>query len=639
MRFYILCLTICISFQINGQTEFSDSIHLDIIRNSDNDSLVGWAYLQMAKKIYKDEPVLSEAYIDSAEMQSEYIKHRGPRANVKFAKGKLLKSKKDDSSAMIVLQEAISEFRALSNDSMIGQTYFQIGSVQINLGELDAANESFINAFKIAEDRQDTAAIAVNLNALGVINRKVGNYDKSLNYYQQALAIFRSQGNKNGESSCLLNMAIIEKQQDRFDNSLRLYQEALAVAESEEKRNEGLFAYIYGNMSAMYYDQNKIQESIYYGEKALKIREKSATNLELSNSYVGLAANHQRIKNHSKAEDYLAKAENYAEGNPEILLMIKRTYSNIARDRNNYKEAFYYLDESKSLSDSVYNLKKTKQIDQLNTEFETERKEAEITKLELEDKLKETQIKQQRLLLGGTGIGLVGLSFLLFRLFSQNKKINSQNSIISQSLDEKELLLKEIHHRVKNNLQVISSLLGMQSRGIEDQLAKDAIKESRSRVHSMSLIHQDLYKHDNLSGIKVQSYLHKLCHDLFNTYDISDGRISLLTDIDNIQLDVDSVIPIGLIVNELMTNSLKYGFPNNRKGDIKVSLKLMEDVLQLIVSDNGIGLDQSNLESKIDTFGHKLIRAFKQKLDAQVHIESVDGTTITLDINNFILKN
>lgn len=638
MRLYILCLIVCISSKVSGQGVIPDSVHLDIIRHSDNDSLVGWAYLEMAKKIYRNEPDLSEAYIDSAEMKSEYIKHPGSKAQVKFAKGKLLKRRKDDAGAMAMLQEALSEFKSLSNDYMACETHFQIGSVKINLGELESANESFIAAFKIAEARRDTSAIAINLNALGVINRKIGNYDKSLDYYQQALVIFRSTGNKNGESTCLLNMAIIEKQQKRYDNSLQLYKEAIDVAESQEKRDEGLFAYIYGNMSAMYHDQRKIEESIYYGERALEIREKSASNLELSNSYAGLAANYQQIKNYKKSEGYLKKAETYAEGNSEILYMIKTTYSNIEWHRKNYRKAFLYLNESKDLRDSIYNLEKTKQMDRLNTEFETERKEAEITKLELQDKLSETQIKQQRLLLGGTGIGLAGLSFFLFRLFSQNKKINQQNSIISESLDEKELLLKEIHHRVKNNLQVISSLLGIQSRGLKDQIAKDAIKESRSRVHSMSLIHQDLYKHDNVSGIKVKSYLTKLCQDLFSTYDISDGQIQLTTDIDDIQLDVDSVIPIGLIVNELMTNSLKYAFPDDQIGEILVSLKESKNVLQLIVADNGVGLDDEKLENKKDSFGHRLIRAFRQKLDAEVNIENDKGTKITIDINNYKLE-
>ena len=629
---------ICFCVGITAQKILPDSIHLHNIRNSDNDSLVGRSYLELAKKIYRRDPVMCEAYIDSAKMYRQFTKHPESQASIKYTMGNLLKMKKDDHAAIKLLREALIDFEDLSNEYMIGQTYFSIGSAEINLGELEDANESFIESFKIAEARNDTTALGVSLNALGVVNRKVGNLDKAKEYYTQALDIFKKIEKTDGVSSCLLNLAIIEKQQKRYDEALALFQEALIVAQSDDKINEGMFAYIYGNMSSMYHTQDKIQEAIKYGEKALKIREKSSDNLELSNSYVGLGANYQEIGKFEKAESYLKKAEQFAEGNREILYIIKKTYSDIEWQRKNYRQAYLYLNESKDLRDSIYNLEKTKQMDRLNTEFETERKEAEITQLELEDKLNETQIKQQRILLGGTGIGLASLSFFLFRLFGQNKKINSQNSVISKSLDEKELLLKEIHHRVKNNLQVISSLLGIQSRGIKDQLAKDAIKESRSRVHSMSLIHQDLYKQDNLSGIQIQAYLNKLCHDLFNTYDISQGRISLVTDIDDIKLDVDSVIPIGLIVNELITNSLKYAFPDDQTGEIKVALNLKEKILNLVVSDNGVGLVEEDLKVKTDSFGHKLIRAFKQKLNADVHIVSEKGTRITVAIKDYIIK-
>ena len=638
MRFYMTCVMICFCVGITAQKILPDSIHLHNIRNSDNDSLVGRSYLELAKKIYRRDPVMCEAYIDSAKMYRQFTKHPESQASIKYTMGNLLKMKKDDHAAIKLLREALIDFEDLSNEYMIGQTYFSIGSAEINLGELEDANESFIESFKIAEARNDTTALGVSLNALGVVNRKVGNLDKAKEYYTQALDIFKKIEKTDGVSSCLLNLAIIEKQQKRYDEALALFQKALIVAQSDDKINEGMFAYIYGNMSSMYHTQDKIQEAIKYGEKALKIREKSSDNLELSNSYVGLGANYQEIGKFEKAESYLKKAEQFAEGNREILYIIKKTYSDIEWQRKNYRQAYLYLNESKDLRDSIYNLEKTKQMDRLNTEFETERKEAEITQLELEDKLNETQIKQQRILLGGTGIGLASLSFFLFRLFGQNKKINSQNSVISKSLDEKELLLKEIHHRVKNNLQVISSLLGIQSRGIKDQLAKDAIKESRSRVHSMSLIHQDLYKQDNLSGIQVQAYLNKLCHDLFNTYDISQGRISLVTDIDDIKLDVDSVIPIGLIVNELITNSLKYAFPDDQTGEIKVALNLKEKILNLVVSDNGVGLVEEDLKVKTDSFGHKLIRAFKQKLNADVHIVGEKGTRITVAIKDYIIK-
>jgi len=211
----------------------------------------------------------------------------------------------------------------------------------------------------------------------------------------------------------------------------------------------------------------------------------------------------------------------------------------------------------------------------------------------------------------------LGILFtLFFRVRSKNKKINEQNSIISTALTEKEILLKEIHHRVKNNLQVISSLLSIQSRSISDVKAKEAILEGRSKVHSMSLIHQNLYQKDNLTGIQMNDYLPQLSNNLFDTYDINGDQIEIKTDVTPINLDVETVIPIGLIVNELITNCLKYAFFNGRKGTVEVKLKKQNDQLILEVLDNGIGLDIDELTKKKESFGHSLIRAFRNKLGA-----------------------
>jgi len=154
-------------------------------------------------------------------------------------------------------------------------------------------------------------------------------------------------------------------------------------------------------------------------------------------------------------------------------------------------------------------------------------------------------------------------AILLIGLLYRNQK---QKKLISIQNDEKDILLREIHHRVKNNLQVISSLLGIQSRSIKDVQAKQAIHEGRARVHSMSLIHQNLYKKDNLTGVDMRVYLNKLSTDLINTYNLSEGQIEIEKDIDELILDVEYVVPIGLIINELISNALKYAFPDQQNG-------------------------------------------------------------------------
>ena len=291
-----------------------------------------------------------------------------------------------------------------------------------------------------------------------------------------------------------------------------------------------------------------------------------------------------------------------------------------------YNEAVNYVEGKEAI------FKVGKAVNQLELAQQQKIHELEAHTRELEFKQKENLFK----IMGISGTLLLlmaGFWALQYRKWYRKK--DELNQELSVALADKEILLREIHHRVKNNLQLVSSLLGIQSRGIKDDKAKEAINEGRTRVHSMSLIHHDLYRKDNLTGVEMKNYLPKLASDLFAAYNIQGDHIILKTDIDQLKLDVESVIPIGLIVNELITNSLKYAFPNNRAGEIVVSLKEINKSLYLQVEDNGIGLDKDQLDKKEKSFGHSLIKAFRTKLDAEIEINSDDGTRILLIINQY----
>ncbi len=225
----------------------------------------------------------------------------------------------------------------------------------------------------------------------------------------------------------------------------------------------------------------------------------------------------------------------------------------------------------------------------------------------------------------------LGLSlFTVFQLRKRNRKIKSQNEIISKALTDKDLLLREIHHRVKNNLQLISSLLTLQGRSIDDEMAIQAINDGRNRVRSMALIHQDLYNKENLTDIGVKTYLEKLCTELFDTYKIDKDRIQLHLAIDDIDIDIDTMIPLGLIINELITNTLKYAFPQDHKGNLNIDLYNEDEQLILKVEDDGIGYDPSTVRK--DSFGATLISALSDQLEGEMTVYSVDGTCTKLVI-------
>lgn len=211
--------------------------------------------------------------------------------------------------------------------------------------------------------------------------------------------------------------------------------------------------------------------------------------------------------------------------------------------------------------------------------------------------------------------------------FFERKKVEEQ---IKSSLKEKELLLKEIHHRVKNNLQIISSLLSLQASTISDAPLKQKFKESQDRIQSMALLHESLYSNKDLSKVNSNFYFSALSNSLYDSYQKDHNKISLTIDIDAKldRLNIDIAIPCGLIINELISNSLKYAFPDNRTGEIYVRLKPSEtkpDFYNLIIGDNGIGLKKEIDFKSMDTLGLQLVYALSEQLNGKIEIKSEKG--------------
>lgn len=314
-------------------------------------------------------------------------------------------------------------------------------------------------------------------------------------------------------------------------------------------------------------------------------------------------------------------------------------------------QALFSAEKLMELRDTMQSAALTKQTLEIETQYKTREKEREIQFLNAENELKDLALKrsaQLRYLLGAGILLLIILAISLFRNIMQARKHNSEltekNEIINRNLVEKEDLLKEIHHRVKNNLQIISSLLRLQSRSIEDEDAKEVLKEGQNRVQSMALIHQSLYKEENRTGLEVQNYFEKLCNNLIETYNIGSEEIDLNLKIQAINLDVSTMIPLGLIVNELLTNSLKYAFNDGEQGSIEIALFEKANTLHLSVKDDGVGIppeiieflnqDSGKRNSKFG-FGTRLIRTFAKKLDASIKANGDAGTSIEFLIKDY----
>jgi len=299
------------------------------------------------------------------------------------------------------------------------------------------------------------------------------------------------------------------------------------------------------------------------------------------------------------------------------------------------------------LQDSNFSVQNVRQSEELQVLYQTQDKENQIELLSQQEKLEQAKFKQATLVRNLTITGTVAvliIALLLYRQSSLRKKNNGvityKNEQLQHLLTEKVWLLKEIHHRIKNNLQIIMSLLNSQSAYIDNSAALTAIHDSQHRVHAMSLIHQKLYNSENLSSIDMPMYARELVSYLGDCFGAGQ-RIHFDLNIEPLKIDVGQAVPLGLILNEAITNSLKYAFPNGRRGTISVCLSsTSSDHCLLSISDNGIGIPDNYDAGKTTSLGMSLMKGLSEDLDGTFSIERNEGTIIRISfLNDLAVEN
>ncbi len=216
----------------------------------------------------------------------------------------------------------------------------------------------------------------------------------------------------------------------------------------------------------------------------------------------------------------------------------------------------------------------------------------------------------------------------------RSEELTKKNKIIKTSLAEKEVLFKEIHHRVKNNLQVVASIMALQERFLKDPKAKEAIKESQNRIHSISLIHQKLYTDESIVAIRMRDYIEDLVYSIIGSMQITTDRLKYTSDIEDVYLDLDTATPIGLILNELIINSFKHNFDLDVL-QVKISLLKKNKQLYLMVRDNGKGISKDFEIEKAQTFGMKMIYSLLKKLRATISFNNDNGLEVRIEVKKY----
>jgi two-component sensor histidine kinase len=359
------------------------------------------------------------------------------------------------------------------------------------------------------------------------------------------------------------------------------------------------------------------------------------------------------VGKYDKAEKYFNRLnEEGSKGDKSGSLFNNRFLFRLDSGRGKYLSAIKHLHDYQTAKDSIYSAAKTKQIEQLKIAYETDLKEKDIQLLTKQDQLQKNKLEQDAILRNISYAVVALLIIIMTQLYSRyqrkqrtNRLLQSQQEIINKSnhelqelneqqkklLKEKEWLIKEIHHRVKNNLQMAISLLNAQTEFLNNPAAINAIKESRERMQAIAIIHQKLYQVDNTTEVSMRSYITELVENIKNSFADSE-RIYFKLDVDDVGLDISQSVPLGLILNEAITNAVKYAYPKNDKGLIKVSLKHYDtDKLQLKIADNGKGLPASINIDESNSLGLQLIKLFSEQLEGELYLINENGLKIVVN--------
>jgi two-component system, sensor histidine kinase PdtaS len=496
-----------------------------------------------------------------------------------------------------VLLKALRIAEHLKDQLAIAKVNYKLADIYGFMGDDQKEYKALMTAKANLKDSQNLLDIA-NLNsALVRYHFDAKSLDSAVYYAQKCLEFFEPYGFTEEVGVTYGMLGNVEFQKENYGPAISYYKKAL---DNFGNQNSQDYAGYLFNIGFAYNKLGDSKTALDFLEKSLDLRKKLNIAVDLQESYQGLAETYQRL--------------------------------------GDYRKAFENLTLYQAYKDSVFNETKNKQLAELETQYQTEKKDQAIAVLEQEKELQELQTQKQQaqlyLSIGGLVI-LLGVAGLLYRQSALRKKYNGEleikNREIAKQSAERELLLKEIHHRVKNNLQIISSLLSMQTRSLKDEKMKDAMKESQSRVKTMALIHEKLYQYENLSKINMQEYMQQLSEFLTHTYR-SDKDIKITIDAADINLDMDTAIPLGLITNELLSNSLKYAFEDRDYGEITISFSRKElGSYKLLIKDTGKGLDETLDIETTKSLGLKLVKTLTRQINGQLNIVSHPGASFEID--------
>lgn len=558
--------------------------------------------------------------------------------------GDLYNVKEDNTKSIARLQQAIVLYKALNYDKL-QDIYCLLGGVLNRNGASREGIKYLLLAEKAAIRYRDSSPTVTTMyNRMGNVYNSLNQLPEANRAFQKSMKYARLNRDNDAELMVGANLGWSYIRINQPDKAIRILKEAIKINAARDTAH-------HINLNTTLMEAYMFKHD---AASALKCNAAIKNMVRQFYLYDFLLVNY-----HHAAARLFLMTRDFAECQTEIdaLRAISKRSKNIndmaGAENVQYQldsasnrpwDALNHLNRYKQLNDSLNRRNHDRELTQLEIEYNSEKKDLDIASLRQRSLLQERTLNSEKLVRKLSVFGMLLFVLLTFVLLGsyrlkqktnrelQNKQnaINGQNLSLKQLLKEREWLVREVHHRVKNNLQIVISLLDSQSSFLMDDNALGVLRESRHRMHSISLVHQKLYKDENLTGINIKDYTSELVGFLRDSFGTG-KTIRFEYDVPPLFFDVSQVVPLGLIINEAVTNSIKYAFKN--QSDCVITIRLTEtddNLIEVSIADNGCGLPPDYDFGSSATLGMNLISGLTKQLQGELTVITSNGLTVRI---------
>ncbi|MEO5890313.1 MAG: tetratricopeptide repeat protein [Ferruginibacter sp.] len=513
------------------------------------------------------------------------------------------------------------------------RTYDKLIALFENLGNFAEASKATYANLKICEELGDNSLLSYAQSAVAATLQTQGSYTEALKYYNKSLQLALALKDEQTLTATYRSIGDIYTITGNYEEAEKNYQAGIAVAQKMENP-VGTLNFLYRGIGNMYRAEKRYPEALDYLLKSAEELRSIASNHALASQYSEIGIVYTHMNNYKLARNYFDSSMALCK-KLNTTINFESYYSGLHlldSATGNWKAAYEHYKQYVSVKDSSFNKETLRKMVISQMQYEHEKEEAIVKAVqEKKDLLTLGEIKRQRNIRNAAFAVLAVALLFSVVVYRQRNKIAKEKKRSDLLLSDKELLLKEIHHRVKNNLEVVSSLLALQSAQIDDPNTKEVMLAGQNRVQSIGIVHQKLYQGANLGAIEMKDYFIDLSESILDSFG-AEKRVTIECAMDQLDVDIDTAVPIGLIVNELLTNTLKYAFPEGQPGKVQIKLQKQTDgSLHLEVSDNGVG--KSGVTHGTG-FGGQLVSLLTRQLNGSVREEIKEGTHIYFEFKS-----